>query len=141
MRDFLENFYIRNYVRILFYRKAHDLSRPRRKESTYLDSYGTSPKISAKLKPSLGILKNRVAAVRRTALPRTFMFARAWGGSPNKHETTHFRHSGNEWFLHFVCTNALLAPLRFLCFRLTFTQNLCIIYAQVNIPFKGLWMR
>jgi hypothetical protein len=38
------------------------------------------------------------------------MFARAWGGSLNKHETTHFRRSGNEWFLHFVYTNALLAP-------------------------------
>ena len=28
-----------------------------------------------------------------------------------------------------------------LCFRLTFKQNLCIIYAQVNIPFKCLRMR
>ena len=47
----------------------------------------------------------------RGALPRTFMFARDWGGSLNKHETTHFRRRGNEWFSHFVYTNALLAPL------------------------------
>jgi len=37
------------------------------------------------------------------------MFARAWGGSLNKHETTHFQPSGNEWFFAFVYTDALLA--------------------------------
>ena len=48
----------------------------------------------------------------RLRYPAHFMFAGVWGGSLNKHETTHFQPSGNEWFSHFVYTNALLAPLQ-----------------------------
>jgi len=40
------------------------------------------------------------------------MFAGAWGGNLNKHETTHLQPGENEWFLNFVYTNALLAPLQ-----------------------------
>lgn len=59
---------------------------------------------------------------------RTFMFARAWGRSPNKHETTHFRRSGNVWFLHFVYTNALLAPLQNIEFcKDHFTNQTCFV--------------
>ena len=46
---------------------------------------------------------NRVAA-------ETFCVARVWD-LPNKHETTHFRRSGNGWFLPFVYTKALLASI------------------------------
>ena len=48
----------------------------------------------------------------RDAYQNTFCSPGAWGGNLNKQKTTHFRRSGNEWFSHFVHTNALLAPLQ-----------------------------
>ena len=81
------------------------------------------PDIAYFFRPARG-----VAAVRRAVLPRTHCPHRAWGGSLNKHETTHFRRSGNEWFLHFVYTNALLAPLQNIEFcKDHFTNQTCFV--------------
>ena len=60
------------------------------------------------LRFSISDLKNRVAAV--CVIQNSFLFAGGWGGGLNMHETTHSRFGGNGWFLHFVGTNALLAP-------------------------------
>jgi len=81
----------------------------------------------------------------------------AWGlgQRSNKHETVHFRYGGFERFLHFVSTNALLAPFLIeeeLPLVLVLASNACVytntyrqamsLYPQtrktINFPFRRL---
>ena len=48
-------------------------------------------------------------AIQRIAQPQKFICVTGVWEPPNKHETTHSRRDGNEWFSPFIPTKALLA--------------------------------
>ena len=62
------------------------------------------------------VMKNN-SAIQRIAQPQKFICVTGVWEPPNKHETTHSRRDGNEWFLPFVPTKALLASYLLLICR------------------------
>jgi len=69
------------------------------------------------------------------------VFAWGLGQRPNKHETVHFRRGGSERFLHFVSTNALLAPFLIeeeLPLVLVLASNACV-YTNATVQARHVY--